>query len=199
MRRYHISVLLILLVTLGLAACGSLTEAQCRQNRWYEVGYNDGIEGASPTLLARHHKTCADYGITPNAILWSQGRQEGLKQYCTVNTALRLGRQYRMMNEVCTGEHSHQLYALNQQTRRVQYLSDEIRNNHRRIQEMRQELSWRGTAQPQNGQKEYQIRQRMLWLFDQISVLQKQIEIQNRQLSIEKKYQERLLQDLNYR
>jgi hypothetical protein len=76
----------------GLAGCASLSEEQCREGDWYQVGLADGASGAAPDRLGRHAEACAELGIVPDREQYEAGRSDGLVHYCTVSKGFEVGR-----------------------------------------------------------------------------------------------------------
>ena len=91
-----------LLMLSGCATTQSLTPQQCQTSNWQEVGYADGLRGRSGAHFVQYTNTCANIiGAMPNRILWEQGRQQGLKNYCTELNAYKLGREGYDWQPVC--------------------------------------------------------------------------------------------------
>lgn len=72
---------LVILSCAVVTACISLSPEQCRVADWKALGEKDGIQGREQQL-AKHLKSCAPIGITPNTLLYRQGYQAGLALYC---------------------------------------------------------------------------------------------------------------------
>ena len=98
-----ISLIGVSLLTLsGCATTQSLTPEQCQNSNWQEVGYVDGLHGRSGAYFGNYTNQCASVvGATPNRVLWEQGRQQGLKNYCTELNAYKLGREGYDWQPVC--------------------------------------------------------------------------------------------------
>lgn len=91
-----------LLALSGCATTQSLTPAQCQMSNWQDVGYNDGLRGRSGAYFGHYSNSCAAVsGAKPNRVLWEQGRQMGLKRYCTELNAYKLGREGYDWQPVC--------------------------------------------------------------------------------------------------
>lgn len=91
-----------LLALSGCATTQGLTPEQCQASNWQEVGYSDGLRGRSGAYFGHYSNSCASVvGATPNRILWEQGRQQGLKNYCTELNAYKLGREGYDWQPVC--------------------------------------------------------------------------------------------------
>lgn len=91
-----------LLALSGCATTQSLTPEQCQTSNWQDVGYNDGLHGRSGAYFGHYINSCAAVAdATPNRVLWEQGRQLGLKKYCTELNAYQLGRAGYDWQPVC--------------------------------------------------------------------------------------------------
>ena len=78
----------------GCATTQSLTPQQCQSSNWQELGYADGLRGRSGAYFGQYTNQCASViGAAPNRIQWEQGRQQGLKSYCTELNTYKLGRE----------------------------------------------------------------------------------------------------------
>ena len=86
----------------GCATTPSLTPQQCQASNWQQIGYNDGSNGRSGNYFGYYTNSCATVvGATPNRVLWEQGRQAGLKNYCTELSAYKTGREGYDWQPVC--------------------------------------------------------------------------------------------------
>ncbi|MEH6668332.1 MULTISPECIES: DUF2799 domain-containing protein [Psychrobacter] len=105
MSKTGISISLLGAVVLTLSGCAttqSLTPQQCQNSNWQEVGYADGSQGRSGAYFGHYTNSCASIGgASPNRIQWEQGRQQGLKNYCTELNAYKLGREGYDWQPVC--------------------------------------------------------------------------------------------------
>ncbi len=82
---------LSLLACLLLSGCATLNEKECRNGDWYHIGLSDGQSGQTLPRMQKHREACQKYGITPNEVQYQAGREEGLKSYCTLSNAFRIG------------------------------------------------------------------------------------------------------------
>lgn len=87
----------------ALAGCASLSESQCRDARWGEIGRADGRSGAPLSRLADHAEACAKVGVVPDEPLWRAGREDGLLQYCTAANGRAVGARGGHYAGVCPG------------------------------------------------------------------------------------------------
>ena len=104
-----LSLSLLSLVVLAISGCAttqSLTPQQCQNSNWQEVGHADGSIGRSGAYFGHYTNSCASLGgaavaVVPNRIQWEQGRQQGLKNYCTELNAYKIGREGYDWQPVC--------------------------------------------------------------------------------------------------
>ena len=86
----------------GCATTPSLSPEQCQAGNWKQIGYADGMVGRSGAYFTKHLENCTPIpGSAPNRMLWEQGRQEGLKEFCTELNAYKLGREGYGWQPVC--------------------------------------------------------------------------------------------------
>lgn len=93
--------LLIVLLGLLVTGCASMDEDECRVADWRAIGYEDGVSGKSPSHIGERREACAEYGVAPDFVAYRQGRDEGLREYCTPASGYRLGRNGRPFTSVC--------------------------------------------------------------------------------------------------
>ncbi|OOR93436.1 hypothetical protein B0181_00385 [Moraxella caviae] len=91
---------------LTLAGCATtsaprISSTDCPSLNWQTLGEADGAVGHSAQRILHYQKLCASTDITPNRAEWEAGRQKGLTQYCTKETAYNLGRMGRELTGVC--------------------------------------------------------------------------------------------------
>ncbi len=82
---------LLLLSTLALSGCESMTVAECQVADWGRVGYADGARGESESRLAAYSEDCGKAGVRPNAQAYRQGWDAGIVRYCTAANGWREG------------------------------------------------------------------------------------------------------------
>ena len=91
-----------LLVAVSIAGgCATMSESECINADWREVGRNDGLEGKRQEQLARHYDACVKYGITPDRDHYMEGREAGLIVYCTQDSGYWEGRNGAGYQRVC--------------------------------------------------------------------------------------------------
>ena len=87
----------------ALAGCATMSEQDCRQANWRNVGLADGRAGTSPGYIQSHAESCAKAGVQPNAAEWRLGYADGVRSYCTPNSAWTNGTANRSYQGACAG------------------------------------------------------------------------------------------------
>ncbi|HJS21929.1 MAG TPA: DUF2799 domain-containing protein [Steroidobacteraceae bacterium] len=94
--------LCISVLPLGLlGGCATLSESECRNSDWYDVGFRDGRLGEPQDRVSRHAGACADHGVAPDRTRYLEGHQAGLEHYCTQHNGLRAGESGAAYQGVC--------------------------------------------------------------------------------------------------
>jgi hypothetical protein len=97
--------IIISLCALGflLNGCSSqLSQSQCEQINWQQLGETDGSSGQAPQNIESQYADCTQYGITINTNLYQIGWKDGQKIYCGTNNALQLGLKNTPFTSICT-------------------------------------------------------------------------------------------------
>lgn len=155
---------------LVLAGCASMSESECLEADWYQVGLRDGQDGYPLARLDQHRKACSEYGVEARRDAWRAGRQEGLRGYCTAERGYEAGRAGKTYHRVCTprqerdflpayeaGESIYQMeLELDNIEREIESLDDKLDEDSlsdRRRQEIRVEIQqlFRQARQLQNA------------------------------------------------
>lgn len=123
-----------------MTGCATMSKTECQVADWYQVGTKDGSSGYDWNRLASHTKACAKVGIIPDRDVWEQGRQAGLKSYCTTANAYRLGRSGSRLNSVCPSELSDALYRANNYGYNMNRLEGQIDKDRKELKKLREEL-----------------------------------------------------------
>lgn len=93
----------VVVLALGLTACGSMSEEMCRTADWTQKGEEDGARGFDMLRLDELQQTCPKLGITPNATAWRTGWERGLAQYCSPRSGWQEGKIGSTYKGVCVG------------------------------------------------------------------------------------------------
>ena len=133
---------------LGLAACASLSEDECRAGKWYDIGFEDGTNGRKAGFLQEHAEACAEYAIKPNASEWQRGREAGLPLYCKRERAYREGSRGKVLSNVCPASMTASLERANRRGLRFHAIEQEIREVESDIRSINAELSGMSADDP---------------------------------------------------
>ena len=71
-----------------LTGCATLNEQECRMANWRDIGVSDGRTGQPASRVETHRKACASYGILLQEQQYLAGREEGLQEYCRIDTSI---------------------------------------------------------------------------------------------------------------
>ncbi len=130
-----------------VASCAPISEDECRGGDWGAIGLADGKKGAYASLLNDYAETCAEFGVAPVRDTYLQARAAGLKFYCTPESAYRVGRSGKRLNNVCeplVQQSIRPAYERGETYFKIEQRMDELAN---RVDELRDELS-AAQAQP---------------------------------------------------
>lgn len=93
-----------LLLALALAGCGTVSRADCQAGDWYAIGVVDGEAGYAGSRIDEHAKSCARYDLPVDRTRYAEGREAGLRRYCTPASGFANGVSGNPYRNVCTGE-----------------------------------------------------------------------------------------------
>ncbi|MGB5409292.1 MAG: DUF2799 domain-containing protein [Thiogranum sp.] len=82
---------LLIIITVSLQGCGTLSRDECQSADWYTIGYQDGLQGRVSRPVAEHHEACARRDVAAQVVRYTEGRADGLKQFCSPRNGFRLG------------------------------------------------------------------------------------------------------------
>lgn len=94
--RYTSVVVLIL-----LGGCAAISEEECYTEDWYQRGLADGNNGLTSSQLDSYMRICNKAGAPVSADVYLQGRNEGLRHYCTPDRGRQEGLMGRGYRQVC--------------------------------------------------------------------------------------------------
>jgi hypothetical protein len=99
---------LLLLATLGAAACTMLTAEQrsaaCQATDWASYGRNDGILGVASSERVEKFADCAELGHPADIAAYQAARAEGLATYCSLENGYDVGYAGRRYRNACPPE-----------------------------------------------------------------------------------------------
>jgi Mg2+ and Co2+ transporter CorA len=134
---------LVLLAGIALlSGCASLSEGECRTADWYDLGVRDGRGGEPASRLHEHHKACAEYGVRPLDRRYMDGRAEGLRDYCRLENAVRIGLNGQQYQGVCTSaidaefrRHNEAAYDVYRLRKEIESADSSLAEKERRLRE----------------------------------------------------------------
>lgn len=91
-------------LSLALSGCATLNEDQCTVTDWQQLGQAEGARGVSPNRIAGHNEACAKFGLPVDAPAWQTGWQTGIRQYCTFENGVELGRRGTRGSDHCPAD-----------------------------------------------------------------------------------------------
>ena len=140
--------LLLMLVTLCLPGCATLSQDECLTANWQTIGYQDGTQGQSPDRIESHQQACTEYGITPDTAGYHEGYAQGILIFCTPSNGFAKGKSGSAYTNICpSGAERGFLRGYNagrniyEQTARSNELASELRNMYNRLGEIGAEIS----------------------------------------------------------
>lgn len=92
------------MLPLLLGACAALSEEECRNASWYNLGYEDGERGHTSQVLGKYQESCGEYGLTVDQAEWQRGYQKGLELFCIPELAYNKGRDGVEYQGVCPND-----------------------------------------------------------------------------------------------
>jgi len=137
---YILKILILGLLSLLLISCASLSKEECLNGDWYEIGYEDGINGKPRKRLSKHIKACAEYNVRADKNHYMQGREKGLQSYCTLENALQVGLNGETYEHVCPRRIEPTFLKKYRQGKAIYDLEQEISQHESRISSLEYKL-----------------------------------------------------------
>ncbi len=144
------------LITL-LSGCASMSPEECKTADWYNVGYQNGLNGNPPSIINSYTEDCNEAGVTPNRAQWKEGFDKGTIIYCSPDNGYTVGCEGREYYGVCSNKQFLENYQLGRQEyqrqQRIQQIDTEIsvidnqldnnpdKENAKRLKEKRKRLA----------------------------------------------------------
>lgn len=88
-------------LALTLASCASISKSECTAGNWADLGYRDGAQGKSRSVLADYVETCAEHGAQVARDSYLRSYETGLLTYCTYDSGLTSGENGDGFSSVC--------------------------------------------------------------------------------------------------
>ncbi|MEH6443118.1 MAG: DUF2799 domain-containing protein [Oceanospirillaceae bacterium] len=83
--------IILSMVLLVLAGCATLNQAQCISANWYDLGFDNALDGNKSSFVAEHTEACQEYAITPDFEAYKEGWLQGIKKFCSPQSGWRYG------------------------------------------------------------------------------------------------------------
>ena len=109
-----------------LAGCTSLSQSECGQANWQQLGYQHGEKGYTYARGAEIVLACKEFGITPKMEDYQQHYQKGLKQYCNPENGFAEGLNGTSYNSVCNSTEFRKAWVAGNERYQIQKRMDEI-------------------------------------------------------------------------
>ncbi|NOT18511.1 MAG: DUF2799 domain-containing protein [Sulfuriferula sp.] len=90
----------LLAFSVFLGGCETLSKSECAVADWRGLGVQDGLQGRVDTA-ADYYESCTKHGYSVDVNSYRAGRQEGLRQYCRYDNAVRVGLAGKSYLGVC--------------------------------------------------------------------------------------------------
>ena len=84
-----------------VTGCSTLSAKDCEAMDWLAKGKAEGEQGHATQALAEYQKTCGAVGVTPNAVAFLKGHNQGLRSFCTYSGGLEFGKKGLPYEGVC--------------------------------------------------------------------------------------------------
>ena len=103
---------LLVMTSLALAGCESMTVSECQVADWGRVGFADAAQGVGENRLAAYAEDCGKAGIQPNSQAYRRGWDAGILRFCTAGNGWREGVQgHGSKAAVCQGQPGYEEFA----------------------------------------------------------------------------------------
>ncbi|WP_050567389.1 DUF2799 domain-containing protein [Vibrio sagamiensis] len=102
MQKYFFVPLVTILLG-SLSGCASISQEECLLGDWYQLGLADG-QGGKKNYAADYKKDCSEYKVKMDVKAYNQGRDEGLKAFCTYENGVSFGQLNKTYNYVCPAD-----------------------------------------------------------------------------------------------
>lgn len=146
MRRFLALLMRFILLGLGSAlaigGCASLSQEECLNADWYDIGARDGAEGYPANRWADHRRSCSEYRIQPDWEAYRAGWEEGINNYCTPERGFQEGRKGAGYAKVCPPQRERAFL-------REYRIGQEMYEQERRIEELEREQERRESERRQ--------------------------------------------------
>lgn len=102
--KYTHTISLLLFSGLLTGCVTHLSQQQCHNMDWYQVGYTDADQGKPKRDLSGAIQDCAKFNLTVNTKDYDKGWSKGARAYCTTDHAYRLGVDGKTYSPICPAD-----------------------------------------------------------------------------------------------
>lgn len=90
--------------TLLMSGCQVMSEKECLNANWHQVGLQDGRNGEYIERIDRIAEACGKAKVTPDREQYFAGRREGLQDYCRPEHGFVIGKNGWDFHAVCPSD-----------------------------------------------------------------------------------------------
>ena len=125
--RSLVRLLIPLALLATLSGCASLSESECRNANWEDVGIRDGAAGRPEEYLIEHSKACGKVAVVPDRGAYLHGREQGLERFCVPYRVYQIGEYGGGFDAgICRNFDQDRLISAYEQGREVNRLGGEL-------------------------------------------------------------------------
>lgn len=128
-------------VLMTMQGCATMNEEECLVSDWHAVGFEDGARGYTADRIAQHRKACANHGVRPDLAAYRQGRQEGLRHYCTPQNGFNAGSSGAAYAGVCPQDLAADFSRAYGEGRRLHDLRGRVRSADHRLASLNRQVT----------------------------------------------------------
>jgi len=139
MRRFFVFILCTTIMA-AFSGCATLSKNECLEADWFEIGRKDGSMGKPRALFQQHRDACLKHSVNPNRDAYYEGRDEGLKFYCTKDNGFKQGRLGRKYQYVCPPELEPDFLAGHVEGKEVRQYDSKIASLKKRLERIENEI-----------------------------------------------------------
>ena len=99
------------------------------------------MRGAASDQVVKYIKSCSKHDISVDQSAWAMGRDEGLKTYCTPQSAYNQGRNGHRLKNVCPDADLDAMSAAHEKGRKYHDIVSQIDDLKRERHDLRHEIS----------------------------------------------------------
>lgn len=137
---FNVRIAVCVLLGVLLNGCATMNQSECLTADWYAVGLEDGSRGQSASRLGRHREACAEYGVTPDVQRYSEGRSEGLENFCREASGFYQGKSGYVYSGVCPSYLEDEFLLGYTAGRDLYRLNLRIEHSHQAVEEKRSQI-----------------------------------------------------------